>query len=111
MDGKNYGSAILMMPATGAIVQSVSQTKGAIGYIGLAYMEKSVKDIKVSYDKGKTYIGASMETAKNKTYPVIRPLYYYYLNKDETKVKAFVSYVISAAGQKVVEEVGYVPLN
>ena len=27
----------LSMPATGAIIQSVSQTKGAIGYVGLAY--------------------------------------------------------------------------
>lgn len=110
LDNKNYGSAVLMMPATGAIVQSVSQTKGAIGYIGLAYMEKSVKDIKVSYD-GKTFIGASMETAKNKTYPVIRPLFYYYQNKDEAKVKPFISYILSPAGQKVVEEVGYVPLQ
>src|SRR5258706_819085 len=107
MNGKNYGSAILMMPATGAIVQSVSQTKGAIGYIGLAYLEKNVKDIKVSYDKGKTYVGASMETAKNKTYPIIRPLFYYHLNKDEAKVKPFISYVLSPAGQKVVKEVGY----
>ena len=35
---KNFGTSILNMPATGAIVQSVAQTKGAIGYIGLAYM-------------------------------------------------------------------------
>lgn len=41
------------MPATGAIVQSVSQTKGAIGYIGLAYLDKSTKAIKVSFDQGK----------------------------------------------------------
>ncbi|MGB3083207.1 MAG: phosphate ABC transporter substrate-binding protein, partial [Saprospiraceae bacterium] len=34
MDKKNYASTVLNMPATGAIVQSISQTKGAIGYIG-----------------------------------------------------------------------------
>jgi phosphate transport system substrate-binding protein len=39
---KNFAGNALMMPATGAIVQSVSQTKGAIGYIGLAYIEKDV---------------------------------------------------------------------
>src|ERR1035437_3363840 len=43
MSKKNYGTAILSMPATGAIVQSVSQTKGAIGYIGLAYINKEIK--------------------------------------------------------------------
>ena len=31
-------SSSLSMPATGAIIQSVSQTKGAIGYVGLAYL-------------------------------------------------------------------------
>jgi len=110
LSNKNYGSTVLMMPATGAIVQSVSQTKGAIGYIGLAYMEKNVKDIKISYD-GKTFIGASLETAKNKTYPVVRPLFYYYLTKDEAKVKAYIDYVLSSAGQKIVEDVGYIPLK
>jgi phosphate transport system substrate-binding protein len=111
LKNKSYASSCLMMPATGAIIQSVSQTKGAIGYVGLAYIDKDVKALKVSFDKGKTFIGPSMETAKNKTYPIIRPLFYYYANKSESKVKSFVSYVLSAEGQKTVEEVGYVPLN
>jgi ABC-type phosphate transport system substrate-binding protein len=38
---------------TGAIVQAVGQTKGAIGYIGLAYETKEVKQLAVSYDQGK----------------------------------------------------------
>ncbi len=111
MNKKNYASSVLSMPATGAIVQSVSQTKGAIGYIGLAYMEKSVKALKVSYDAGKTFVAPSMATAKDKTYPVIRPLYYYYLNTVEKTVKPFIDYVLSAEGQKTVEQVGYVPLK
>ena len=111
LNNKNYGSTILNMPATGAIVQSVSQTKGAIGYIGLAYMEKTVKDVKVSYDKGKTFVEATVANAKNKTYPITRPLYYYYLTKDESKVKPFVDYVLSDEGQKIVSDIGYVSLK
>ena len=111
LNNKNYGTAILMMPATGAVVQSVSQTKGAIGYIGFAYMEKTVKALSASYDKGKTYVTPSVEAAKNKTYPIVRPLYYYYLTKDEKKVKPFIDYVLSADGQKVVSEVGYITVN
>jgi phosphate transport system substrate-binding protein len=38
----------LNLPATGAIVQAVGQTKGAIGYIGLAYETKEVKQLAVS---------------------------------------------------------------
>lgn len=110
MSNKNYAASVLSMPATGSIIQSVSQTKGAIGYVGLAYIEKDVKALKVSYDKGKTYVGPSMATAKDKTYPVIRPLYYYYITSVEKAVKPFVDYTLSAEGQKTVEEIGYVPL-
>ncbi len=111
LNNKNYATTVLSMPATGAIIQSVSQTAGAIGYVGLAYQDKAVKDVRVSYDKGKTFVGATMETAKNKTYPVVRPLYYYYLTSVEKSVKPFIDYVLSPQGQKLVEEVGYVPLK
>ncbi len=111
LKNKNYGSTCLLMPATGAVTQSVSQTKGAIGYIGFAYMEKTVKALKVSYDKGKTYVEPSVEGAKNKTYPITRPLYYYYLSTSEKTVKPFVDFILSADGQKVVGEVGYIPLK
>ncbi len=110
LDKKNFAADVLSMPATGAIIQSVSQTKGAIGYVGLAYVDKSVKALKVSFDKGKSYIAPSLETTKNKTYPIIRPLYYYYNVKNESKVKPFIDYVLSVEGQKIVEEIGYIPL-
>ena len=110
LKNKNYVSSILSMPATGAIVQSVSQTKGAIAYIGLAYLEKGTKALSVSFD-GKTYITPSEITAKNKTYPVIRPLYFYMDKKAEAKSKPFVDFIMSAEGQKIVHEVGYVPVN
>ncbi len=108
---KNYASSALMMPATGAIIQSVAQTKGAIGYVGLAYVEKTVKDVKVSFDKGKTFTPASYENAKNKTYPIVRPLYLFYTGKVESMIKPFVDYILSATGQKIVQEVGYIDLG
>ena len=110
MSKKNYASTVLNMPATGAIVQSVKQTKGAIGYVGLAYLEKEVKDIAVAYD-GKTFVKASMKAAKDHTYPVSRPLYYFYAGDVEAKVKPFVDYILSSEGQKIVEEVGYVSIK
>ncbi len=108
---KNFAANALLMPATGAIVQSVGQTKGAIGYVGLAYVEKDVKALKVSYDKGKTFIAPSVATAMDKTYPVTRPLYYYFLTKIEKTVSPFVNYILSPEGQAIVLKVGYVPLK
>ena len=108
---KNYKNGIMSMPATGAIIQSVSQTKGAIGYVGLAYLNSNVKAIHVSYNKGKTYVEPSVKNAKNNTYPIVRPLLYYYVTKSESVVKPFIDFVLSAEGQKIVEETGFISLK
>jgi phosphate transport system substrate-binding protein len=108
LNRKNYASTCLNMPASGSVVQSVSQTKGAIGYVGLAYVDKSVKAIGVSTDKGKTYVKPSIATAKNKTYPIVRPLYFYYPSKSEATVKSFIDYVIGKTGQGLVSQIGYI---
>jgi len=107
---KNYMNSILSMPATGAIIQSVSQTKGAIGYVGLAYINKTVKAVHVSFN-GKTFVAPSLANAVNKSYPIVRPLYFYYDKKNEPKLISFVNYILSTQGQKIVTEVGYVPLK
>ncbi|MGO4820304.1 MULTISPECIES: PstS family phosphate ABC transporter substrate-binding protein [unclassified Flavobacterium] len=111
LDKKNYASNILSLPATGAIVQAVGQTKGAIGYIGLAYETKEVKQLAVSYDQGKTFIEPSVASAKDKTYPISRPLYYMFDKTNAAKVKTIVDFALSDEGQKIVSEVGYVPLK
>jgi phosphate transport system substrate-binding protein len=110
LKNKNYMNGIMSMPATGAIVQSVGQTKGAIGYIGLAYLNKGMKAISISYDKGKTFTAPSVKAAKDGTYPVVRPLFYYYVAKNEKQVKPFIDYVLSATGQKTVNEIGFITL-
>lgn len=110
LNRKNFASSVLSMPATGAIVQSISQTKGAIGYIGMAYDNSNVKQLGVSYDKGKTYVMPTMANALNKTYPIIRPLYMYYNLAVEAKVKPFIDFILSGVGQQVVKSTGYVPL-
>lgn len=109
LEDKNYMSGIMSLPATGAIIQSVSQTNGAIGYVGLAYLNNEVKAISVSYDGGATYVKPSTENAKNKSYPIVRPLFYYYLTEKEEKVNHYLNFVLSSKGQDIVKEVGYIP--
>lgn len=111
LNKKNFVSSAMLMPATGAIVQSVSQTKGAIGYVGLAYVDKRVKALKVSYDGGKTYVAPTVENAKSKVYPITRPLYYYYLTSIEKAILPFINYILSAEGQQIVLNEGYVPIK
>lgn len=110
LKNKNYMSSSLSMPATGAVIQSVSQTKGAIGYVGLAYLSDRVKPVAISYN-GTDYILPSMENGMKKLYPVVRPLYYYYNTANKEKVTPFITYILSAEGQNIIKNGGYIPVK
>ena len=77
----------------------------------MAYETKEVKQLAVSYDQGKTFVAPSVETAKDKSYPISRPLFYMYNKVNAEKVKSIIDYALSADGQKNVSEIGYIPLN
>ena len=88
-----------------AVAQTVAQTPGAIGYVGLGYLSKKVKDITVDgtrCTKGNIVSGS---------YPLARPLHMYTNGKPKGKVKKFIDFVTSAEGQKLVEEEGFVGLK
>lgn len=110
LKNKNYMSSSLSMPATGAIIQSVSQTKGAIGYVGLAYLSPRVKSLSVSYD-GKHFAPPTMESATDKSYPIVRPLYYYYNTENAGQVNPLISFILSPAGQEIIKKSGYIPVK
>ncbi len=110
LKNKNYMSHSLSMPATGAIIQSVSQTKGAIGYVGLAYLSPRVKAIAVSYD-GTHYAMPSVENATKKLYPIVRPLFYYYNKQNKQLVDTFIQYILSDEGQEIIKKSGYIPVH
>lgn len=105
---KNYMAGVLSMPATGAVIQSVSQTRGAIGYVGMAYVSKNVRAVKVSYD-GKHFVYPNMDTGRSHIYPIIRELYYYYTADRAAVVEPFINFLLSPEGQEIVMKSGYVP--
>jgi phosphate transport system substrate-binding protein len=65
----------------------------------LAYETKEVKQLAISYDQGK-FIEPSVASAKDKTYPIARPLFYMFDKKNAAKVKTVVDYALSPEGQK-----------
>lgn len=107
---KNYMAGVLSMPATGAVIQSVSQTRGAIGYVGMAYVNDRVRAVKVSYD-GKHFVYPTMETGRRHIYPIIRELYYYYTADRAKVVEPFLRFLLSGEGQRLVMRSGYVPVG
>ncbi len=110
LKNKNYMAGSLSMPATGAIIQSVAQTKGAIGYVGLAYLSPRTKVLAISYDDAH-YALPSVENATNKTYPIVRPLYYYYEAGKEALVRPLIDFILSPEGQMLIKKSGYIPVK
>lgn len=111
LNNKDFSAAALRMPATGAIAQSVSQNKSAIGYVGLAYLDKTVKPVKISNDNGVSFITPSVESVKNKSYPISRPLFFIYPDSLFDIISPFVDYTLSHTGQQIVLKTGYVPVK
>lgn len=106
---RNYMAGVLSMPATGAVIQSVRQTRGAIGYVGLAYLNRYVKALAVSYDGGEHYAYPTVETALAGEYPVVRPLYYYYDSASEAAVRPFLDYLQTAEARDRMLKLGFIP--
>lgn len=109
LKNKNYMAGVLSMPATGAIIQSVSQTRGAIGYVGMAYLNRHVKALSISYDGGLHYYAPSVQTALAKQYPVVRPLYYYYDASRSASVNPFLAFFNSKEGRDLTLKLGFIP--
>ena len=95
----------LLQASNGAIVQAVSKNKNAIGYIGIGYMDKSVKPLMVDRITG------SAETTLNGTYPISRALYMFTPGWPSGDTLNFINFVIHPEkGQKLVKDAGFVPL-
>jgi phosphate transport system substrate-binding protein len=92
--------------SNGAIRQRVLSTKGAIGYVGLAFRE-GVKPIKVNGSE------ATPETVAAMTYPIARPLYMYTNGrpKQGTPLHDFINLSATPEGKKIIEATGFVPVK
>jgi phosphate transport system substrate-binding protein len=105
MEKERVYAGALLQASNGAVVQAVSNNKNAIGYIGLGYLNDSVKALTVNRVKG------SEETTLNGTYPISRPLYMFTAGWPQGDTLNFINFVMNPdKGQKYVKEAGFVPL-
>jgi phosphate transport system substrate-binding protein len=94
-----------MLASNGAIVTAVAKNRYAIGYLGIGYVNKSLKPLQVNG------ITASIATALSKEYPFSRELYMYTDGNPAGDVAKYIAFVKSTEGQKIVVKEGFVPLN
>jgi phosphate transport system substrate-binding protein len=105
LDGAKTRPDALLQASNQAVLQAVSATQGAIGYIGLGYVSDRVKAVTVNG------IECTRETVTTGRYPLARPLFMYTDGNPTGSVKKFIDYILSSRGQALVEEQGYVPVH
>ena len=93
--------AALMQASSGAVLQTVSKNRKAIGYEGIGYVNSSVKALAVGGVKG------SEATAKDGTYPLSRHLQIYTNGAPQGMIKKFVDFILSKEGQELVIQAGF----
>ena len=92
------------------VVELVSSTPTAIGYSGMGYATPAVKMLKVKKTASDPAYDPNVANTLAKTYPIARSLQVYTLGEPQGAVKTYIDWMLSDAGQKVVEASGYVPL-
>ncbi|MDX9815761.1 MAG: PstS family phosphate ABC transporter substrate-binding protein [Smithellaceae bacterium] len=93
-----------MLASNGAIVQAVAKNRYAISYLGIGYINKDVKPLRVNG------VAGSAQTALSREYPLSRELYMYTNGEPRGGVAGYINFVKSAAGQEIIAKEGFVPL-
>lgn len=112
-DGKDkeadYAPGTLNQSSNQAIKTMVAQTKGAIGYVGLGYLDETVKVVPIVGEDGQA-VTPSVETIQSGKYAISRKLYLYTAGEPQGNIKAYLDFIKGPEGQALVEEDGFVPL-
>jgi phosphate transport system substrate-binding protein len=106
MKKRDYAPDSQKMATNEEIASGVSKNPNGVGYVGLAYIKAG--GIKVVEIDGAI---PSKESVLSKRYPYARPTFYYTNGEPTGLAKQFVDFTVSDAGQKIVEQVGFVPIK
>lgn len=107
MNKEKLNENVEYVGSNGAVRQRVQSTPAAIGYVGLGFVDKTVKALKIDG------ILPDNETVSSGAYPVARPLFMFTNGypKLGSHLHNFISLYLSPKGQQIVEEIGFVPVT
>jgi len=107
-----FAPQTLLMPSSVGITSEVRRNPNAIGYDGLGYVDPlHEKVLSVAVNSDSPYVAPSAMTAKEGTYPLSRDLYMYTAGEPDGAIAEYLSWILSPSGQKIVEDLGFVPLE
>ena len=108
LDKADFAPAVQTLQGTAAIINSVAKDPNGIGYGGIAYAT-GARPLAIQHGEGPA-VAPSEESVANRTYPLARELYFYYLANAPERVTEFVNWTLTPEAQSLISEVGYFPL-
>ena len=90
---------------TSVMMTTVANDEYAIGYISLGSLNDTVKAVKIDG------VEASIENVANGTYTVNRPFNLAINGELNDAAQDFMNYILSAEGQAIIEEAGYIMID
>jgi phosphate transport system substrate-binding protein len=107
MEKEKMAQGIEYVGSNGAVRSRVQSTQAAIGYVGVGFLDRSVKGLAVEG------IMPSTETVKTGEYAISRPLFMLTngVPKMGSTLWKFINLYLSGKGQEIVEEIGFVPVT
>lgn len=106
MKKRDYAPSAQKLAGNEQIAQEVGTNANGVGYVGLAYAQ--ARGVKVLPIDGAT---PTKENVLAKSYPYARPTFYYTDGEPSGVAKEFIDFTVSDAGQKNVDQVGFVPIK
>ncbi|MFP4248510.1 MAG: phosphate ABC transporter substrate-binding protein [Armatimonadota bacterium] len=110
-EDRDYSPEALKKNSNRDVRETVAGTAGSIGYIGLGYVDDSIKVIPVVPLEGGDAVPASVENVQNGSYPVARSLYMYTNGEPTGIVADFLDWGKGEEGQALVADEGFVPID
>ena len=104
-----FSADTLLLPSSQGIIAEVSDNPNAIGYDGLGYLTPQVKTVAIASAEKTPYILPSIESVKDKTYPISRDLYMYTRNQPTGPIKDYIDWILSPEAQQIVKDLGFIP--
>ena len=98
-------SKALVSDSTGSLKTTVSGNEAAVGYISIGAMDDTVHAVKIDG------VEPSFETVKSKKYPIWRPFLLLTNGEMKPEVKAYVDFILSDDGQKLIAEEKFVTIK
>jgi phosphate transport system substrate-binding protein len=107
MKKQNMAAGVEYANANPQVHARVKATEGAIGYVGLGFLDNNVKALKIDG------VMPTKQTIAQGTYPVSRPLFLFTNGYPKLGglVHAFCIFYLTEEGQEIIEAKGFVPVT